>query len=116
MVRGDHSYNAAPLSKQIRDKHKEMLGEEQAYSGAYPYGLNSMLMYFEALQKAATTDPDAVMKAIDGGTFDLFTGTYKLGGLKAEGRAVFAPPTGNMGAVKGDKLELVAEAPAYEIP
>ncbi|MHB1421421.1 MAG: ABC transporter substrate-binding protein, partial [Bacillota bacterium] len=89
------------LAQDIRDEHQKMLGEPQAYSGAYPYGLNSMLMYFEAMQKAGTTDPDKVMAAIDGGTFDLFTGTYKLGGLKSEGRAVFAPPTGSMGRVEG---------------
>ncbi|MHB1421358.1 MAG: ABC transporter substrate-binding protein, partial [Bacillota bacterium] len=104
------------LAKKIRDKHKEMLGEEQAYDGAYAYGLNSMLMYFEAMQAAGTTDPDAVMKQIDGGHFDLFTGSYDMGGKQTYGRAVAAPPTGPMGVVKGTKMELASESQAYLIP
>ncbi|MHB1126647.1 MAG: ABC transporter substrate-binding protein [Bacillota bacterium] len=104
------------ISERIRDKHKEMYNEEMGYSGAFPYGLSSMLMYFEAMQKAGTTDADAVMEVIEGGTFDLFSGTYTLGGAQTVGRAVVAPTTGPMGAVKGDKMELVVEPPAYSVP
>ncbi|MHB1418734.1 MAG: ABC transporter substrate-binding protein [Bacillota bacterium] len=104
------------MAQRIRDKHQEMLGEAQAYDGAYAYGLNAMIMYFQALQKAGTVDPDAVMKQIDGGHFDLFTGSYDMGGKETFGRAVMAPPTGPMGVVKGEKMELVSESPAYNIP
>ncbi|MHB1418733.1 MAG: ABC transporter substrate-binding protein [Bacillota bacterium] len=104
------------MAERIRDKHQEMLGEEMSYDGAFAYGLNSMIMYFQALQAAGTTDADAVMKQIDGGHFDLFTGSYDMGGLQTYGRNVMAPPTGPMGIVKGTKMELASESPAYIIP
>ncbi|MHB1128073.1 MAG: ABC transporter substrate-binding protein [Bacillota bacterium] len=104
------------LANRIRQRHQEKYGEELLYAGAFDYGAGGMAMYFEALQKAGTTDPDAVMKAIEGGTFDTFIGTYTMSGAKTYGRAVMAGTTGGMGVVEGEKPRLAVETPLTTIP
>ncbi|MHB1421313.1 MAG: ABC transporter substrate-binding protein [Bacillota bacterium] len=104
------------MANRIKQRHQEKYGEELLYAGAFDYGAGGMAMYFEALQKAGTTDPDAVMKAIEGGTFDLFIGTYTMSGAKTYGRAVMSGTTGGLGVVEGEKPRLAVETPLVTIP
>ncbi|MHB1128177.1 MAG: ABC transporter substrate-binding protein [Bacillota bacterium] len=115
------SYNIQPeiveVALKIKAKTEQMQGKaEMDYDGAFPYGLNSMLMYFQSLQKAGTTDPDEVMKVTRGGTFDLFSGTQTLGGKETYGSAVMGHPIGPMGKVVGDKMVFSSEGPAWDVP
>ncbi|MHB1418736.1 MAG: ABC transporter substrate-binding protein [Bacillota bacterium] len=115
------TYNIQPeivdVALKIKAKTEQMQGKAEIdYDGAFPYGLNSMLMYFQALQKAGTTDPDKVMEVTRGGTFDLFSGTQTLGGLETYGSAVMGHPIGPMGKVEGDKMVFSSEGPAYDVP
>ncbi|MHB1420136.1 MAG: ABC transporter substrate-binding protein [Bacillota bacterium] len=100
------------MSQRIMKRHAEKY-DDPGYSadGVFNYGGNSMALYLEAIQKAGTLDPDAVMKVIDGGTFDLFTGTQTMGGLKTFGRAVVAGVPGSLGEIQGYAPKLVAESP-----
>ncbi|MHB1421373.1 MAG: ABC transporter substrate-binding protein, partial [Bacillota bacterium] len=107
---------AVEMALKIRDKHKELYNEEMTYDGAFAYGLNQMQMYIQAAQKAGTTDPDELMKVIDGGTFDLFLGTTTLGGKETYGRAVFGAFPGAMGKLEGRKLVYASDEPGEMIP
>ncbi|MHB1128000.1 MAG: ABC transporter substrate-binding protein [Bacillota bacterium] len=107
---------AVQMALKIRDKHEELYNEKMTYDGAFAYGLNQMQMYFQAMQKAGTTDPDEVMKVIEGGTFDLFLGTINLGGKEAYGRAVFGSFPAAMGKLVGRNLVYASDAPGEDIP
>ncbi|MHB1126917.1 MAG: ABC transporter substrate-binding protein [Bacillota bacterium] len=104
------------MTNRIRQAYQEKYNKEMLYAGAFDYLIGGMVLYFEALKKAGTTDPDAVMQAIEGGTFDLFIGTYTLSGKQTYGRNVFVGTTGGMGAIQGEKPVLVAESPLTTIP
>ncbi|MCX6006555.1 MAG: ABC transporter substrate-binding protein [Chloroflexi bacterium] len=95
------------MSKRIWARYKEMYNKEM-FTGGFSFA-NFMAQYFEALYKAGTTDPDAVMRAIRGGTFDTFMGRYKLSGTKYYGSdVVFGHPC-SMCIVKGMQTVYLGE-------
>ncbi|MHB1418735.1 MAG: ABC transporter substrate-binding protein [Bacillota bacterium] len=114
------TYNIQPeiveMANKIKAMDEKMEGKPFDYDGAFPYGLNSMLMYFQAVQKAGTIDPDEVMKVTEGGTFDLFSGTQTMGGSATYGRAVMGHPIGPMGKVVDYHTEFFAEGPPVQVP
>ncbi|MHB1418177.1 MAG: ABC transporter substrate-binding protein [Bacillota bacterium] len=99
------------LAMKIKAKYEEMFNEPHAYTGSFGYGTGTMQLLFLAMQKAGTIDPDEVMKAMEGGTFDLFWGTQTLGGKQTHGRDVFGGMPGGLGVIEGDGVKFVAESP-----
>ena len=103
------------MAKRMWDRYQEIYHKEM-FSGVYggSAGL-SMAQYFEALEKAGTTDPDAVMKVIRGGTFDTFLGRYTLSGKKYYGSdVVFGHPCA-MGIIKGNETIYLGEYPLTNV-
>jgi ABC-type branched-subunit amino acid transport system substrate-binding protein len=103
------------MAKRIWDRYQDIYHKE-LFSGVYggSAGL-SMSQYFEAVQKAGTTDPDAVMSAVRGGTFDTFLGRYTLSGKKYYGSdVVFGHPCA-MGIIKGNETIYLGEYPLTNV-
>ena len=73
------------MAKRIWDRYREQYNEDM-YLGAFGgMGISSQGQYFEVLEQAGTTDPDAVMKTLRGGTFDSFLGRFTLTGKRFYG-------------------------------
>jgi len=100
------------MSKRMWTRFKEKNDGKEPFTGIYGGGgALPMSQYFEAVQQAGTTDPDAVMKTIRGGTFDTFFGTYKTSGEKYYGsNVVFGHPI-CMGVIKGMETVYLGEYP-----
>jgi branched-chain amino acid transport system substrate-binding protein len=101
------------MSKRIWTRYKEIYNKEM-FTGGFSFA-NFMAQYFEALDKAGTTDPDIVMRTIRGGTFDSFMGRYTLSGAKHYGSdVVFGHPC-SMCIVKGMQTVYLGEYPLMNL-
>ncbi|MHB8084567.1 MAG: hypothetical protein ACYDHZ_01930, partial [Dehalococcoidia bacterium] len=69
-----------------------------------------------AMTKAGSTDPDAIMKAIQGGTFSTTTGTYTMSGAKTYGSPIVFGTPGALSQIKGDKEVFLSESPWTPLP
>jgi hypothetical protein len=103
------------MAKRLWTRYKELYNKEM-FSGVYGAAAAlSMSQYFEALEKAGTTDPDEVMRTIRGGTFDSFFGRYTGSGEKAYGsKVVFGHPC-CMGIIKGMETVYLGEYPVTNV-
>jgi branched-chain amino acid transport system substrate-binding protein len=103
------------MAKRMWTKYKELYNKEM-FTGVYGGSAAlSMAQYFEALEKAGTTDPDTVMRTIRGGTFDSFLGKYTLSGNKYYGSdVVFGHPCA-MGIIKGMETVYLGEYPLMDV-
>jgi branched-chain amino acid transport system substrate-binding protein len=101
------------MSKRMWAQYKELYNKDM-FTGAFSFA-NFMAQYFEALFKAGTTDPDAVMKAIRGGTFDSFMGRYTLSGAKYYGSDVVYGHPCCMCIVKGMQNVYLGEFPLMNV-
>jgi hypothetical protein len=100
------------MAKRMWDRFKEKNNGKEPFTGIYGGGgALPMCQYFEAVQKAGTTDPDVVMKTVRGGTFDTFFGTYTLSGKKYYGSDVVYGHPICMGTVKGMQQAYLGEFP-----
>ena len=103
------------MAHRIWNRFKEMNNKEMWYGAFGGSGMNSMAQYFEALEKAGTTDPDSIMRTIRGGTFDCFEGTYTLSGKKYYGSDVVYGYHCAMGIVRGMETIYLGEYPLMNI-
>ena len=103
------------MAHRISNKFKEVNNKEMWYGAFGGSGMNSMAQYFEALEKAGTTDPDSIMRTIRGGTFDCFEGTYTLSGKKYYGSDVVYGYHCAMGIVRGMETIYLGEYPLMNI-
>lgn len=111
--------NVAPkyldMAKRMWTKYKELYNKEM-FCGVYGGSAGqSMAQYFDALEKAGTTDPDEVMRTIRGGTLDSFLGRYTLSGAKYYGSNVVSGNPCAMGIIKGMETVYLGEYPLMSV-
>jgi ABC-type branched-subunit amino acid transport system substrate-binding protein len=71
----------------------------------------------EAMQRAGTVDdPDAIMAAIRGGTFDTTIGKFTFSGAKTYGSPIVFGTPGCMSQIKGTKEVYLSEHPLADFP
>jgi branched-chain amino acid transport system substrate-binding protein len=99
------------MAKNIDKRFTEKHGNPIVHFGAFAAGVNEMAQYFEAAQMVGTLDPDKVMGAFRGGTFETFLGKYTLSGKKLYGSPVVFGYPCEMGQIQGDKEVYLGEYP-----
>lgn len=99
------------MTKKILANYEKKIGKPLDNYGVFSQIITQLSQYFECAQRVGTTDPDAMMNAFRGGTFDSFLGTYTYGGTKTYGApVVFGYPCA-MGVIKGDDDVYMGEYP-----
>ena len=87
-------------------------GKPYTYSGGIPWLPTHAMILAQAMQKAGTVDdPDKIMNAIRGGTFDTPVGKYTMSGEKTYGSPVVFGSAGALCTIKGDKEAYLSEHP-----
>ncbi|MCX6007472.1 MAG: ABC transporter substrate-binding protein, partial [Chloroflexi bacterium] len=97
------------MAKRIKARFEEKFGKPMVYQGCYGWGAHHMALYFEAIKRVGTIDPDKVMAAFRGGTFETFLGKYTLGGAKTYGAPVICGHPGSVGIIKGKEEVYLGE-------
>jgi hypothetical protein len=93
------------------DRYEKKAGKPLDNYGIFSIFITHLSQYIECAQSIGTTDPDLMMKAFTGGTFDSFQGRYTYSGTKTYGApVVFGSPCG-MGIIKGDEDVYLGEYP-----
>jgi branched-chain amino acid transport system substrate-binding protein len=88
-----------------------------AYTGWIGWLPSHLLILAQAMQKAGTVDdPDAIMKAIRGGTFDTTTGKWTMSGAKTYGSPVVFGCPSALSKIQGDKEVYLSEHPMELLP
>jgi ABC-type branched-subunit amino acid transport system substrate-binding protein len=98
----------AALTDSIRSELKKTYGSEP---GTGTFSVTSQMIghYIEAVQRAGSIDPDAVMKQLNGGTLDTFLGTFKLTGSKNYGADVVCGYHQGIGIIKRGQIQYLTE-------
>jgi ABC-type branched-subunit amino acid transport system substrate-binding protein len=92
-------------------------GKPYRYTGWMNVFPQHVLILTQAMEKAGTTtDPDAIMKAIRGGTFDTPSGKYTMSGAKTYGSPVVCGNAGALCQIQGDQEVLLSESPWENLP
>lgn len=87
------------------------------YTGWIGWLPSHLLILAQAMQKAGTVDdPDAIMKAIRGGTFDTTTGKWTMSGAKTYGSPVVFGCPSALSKIQGDKEVYLSEHPMEPLP
>ncbi|MBI4763744.1 MAG: ABC transporter substrate-binding protein [Deltaproteobacteria bacterium] len=81
----------------------------------FGYTMGQLSLIVEALQQAGTTDPDALMKTLRGGTFDSLLGKFKMTGQKKHGSPVFFGSPGMASILKNGKEVYLGETPITDV-
>lgn len=103
------------MAKKMDQRFTEIHGKPISNFGAFASAAGQMAQYFEAAQMAGSIDPDKVMSAFRGGTFETFLGKYTLSGSKLYGApVVFGYPCA-MGQIQGDKEVYFGEYPMPDV-
>ncbi len=99
------------MTNRIVERFQKKYGKPIDNYGVFSMAITHLSQYFECAQSIGSTDPDAMMKAFKGGTFDSFLGRYTYSGSKTYGApVVFGYPCA-MGEVQGDKEIYLGEYP-----
>ena len=104
------------MAKQVNDDVAKDTGAPVVYTGWIGWMPSHMLILTQAMTKAGSTDPDAIMKAIQGGTFSTTTGTYTMSGAKTYGSPIVFGTPGELSQIKGDKEVYLSESPWTPLP
>jgi branched-chain amino acid transport system substrate-binding protein len=92
-------------------------GKPYEYTGEIPWVPSHTLILTQAMQKAGTVDdPDAIMKAIRGGTFDTTVGKWTMSGAQTYGSPICFGTAASMCEIKGGKEVYIGEHPMDPIP
>ena len=92
-------------------------GNPYEYTGEIKWIPTHPQILVQAMQKAGTVDdPDAIMKAIRGGTFDTAQGKWTMSGTQTYGSPVLFGNTGQMCIIQGGKEVYLSEHPMDPIP
>jgi len=95
----------------------EKAGKPVVYTGWTPYLPTHLLILSQAMQAAGTVDdPDAIMKAIRGGTFDTPVGKWTMSGTKTYGSPVVFGSPGALCTIQGDKEVYLSESAMDPLP
>jgi len=85
-----------------------------AWIGWFPHHIEILA---EAMQRAGTVDdPDAIMAAIRGGTFDTTIGKFTFSGAKTYGSPIVFGTPGCMSQIKGTEEVYLSEHPLTSFP
>ncbi len=102
------------VEKMVNDKRG---GKSYVYTGWIGWLPSHLLIYSQAMEKAGTVDdPDAIMKAIRGGTFDSTTGKWTMSGAKTYGSPVVFGCPGCICQIQGEKEVYLSESAMAPIP
>ncbi|MCX6005336.1 MAG: ABC transporter substrate-binding protein [Chloroflexi bacterium] len=92
-------------------------GKPYEYTGEIKWVPAHTQILVQAMQKAGTVDdPDAIMNAIRGGTFDTVVGKWTMSGAETYGSAVNFGDTGALCIIKDGKEVYLSEHPMEPIP
>jgi branched-chain amino acid transport system substrate-binding protein len=92
-------------------------GKPYEYTGEMKWIPTHPQILVQAMIKAGTVDdPDAIMKAIRGGTFDTAMGNWTMSGTKTYGSPVNYGNTGCMCIIQGGKEVYLSEHPMDPLP
>ena len=92
-------------------------GKPYLYTGWIGWGPHHLQILAQAMQRAGTVDnPDAIMKAIRGGTFDTAIGKFTFSGAKTYGSPIVFGTPGCLSQIKGDKEVYLSEHPLTSLP
>ena len=99
------------MTQRIVDRFQKNVGKPIDNYGIFSIFITHLSQYIECAQSIGTTDPDLMMKAFKGGTFDSFQGRYTYSGTRTYGApVVFGSPCG-MGIIKGNEDIYLGEYP-----
>jgi ABC-type branched-subunit amino acid transport system substrate-binding protein len=92
-------------------------GKTFTYTGWIGWGPSHLLILSQAMQRAGTVDdPDAIMKAIRGGTFETTTGKWTMSGKKTYGSPIVFGTPSALCQIKGKKEVYLSEYPMKPLP
>jgi len=92
-------------------------GKPYEYTGEIHWVPTHFSILVQAMQKAGTVDdPDAIMKAIRGGTFDTPVGKWTMSGEKTYGSPIVFGNPGCLCIIKGGKEVYLSEHPMEPLP
>jgi ABC-type branched-subunit amino acid transport system substrate-binding protein len=105
------------MCQEVMRTLSEQQGKTYTYNDWIGWLPSHLLILAQAMQKAGSVDdPDAIMQAIRGGTFDTTAGTFTMSGGKTYGSPiVFGCPCA-ICIVQGDKAVYLSEHPLNSIP
>jgi ABC-type branched-subunit amino acid transport system substrate-binding protein len=100
------------LAREIQHRVAEKEGKsyttdeeyQTMYMGQYDWGVNQLRVLLAFLEQAGTTDPDAVMEVVRGGTVHDFTGVWTMGGQESWGAPVVKAQCCQAGVIDGWKM------------
>jgi len=92
-------------------------GKPYYYTDWTAYGPTHIQILAQAMVKAGTVDdPDKIMKAIRGGTFDTMVGKYTMSGAKTYGSPIVFGNPGLMSKMQGEEQVYLSESPWVPVP
>jgi ABC-type branched-subunit amino acid transport system substrate-binding protein len=92
-------------------------GSPYTFTAWIGWGPHHLEILAQAMQRAGTVDdPDAIMKAIRGGTFDTTIGKFTFSGAKTYGSPIVFGTPGCMSQIKGTKEVYLSEHPLADFP
>ena len=95
----------------------EKTGKPYEYTGEIAWLPSHILILTQAMQKAGTVDdPDAIMNAIRGGTFDTTVGKWTMSGTQTYGSPVVFGTAAPMCIIQGGKEVYLSEHPMEPLP
>ncbi|MBN1376208.1 MAG: ABC transporter substrate-binding protein [Dehalococcoidia bacterium] len=99
------------MTQCILDRYENNYGKPLDNYGTFSTAVTQLSQYIECAQSIGTTDPDQMMKAFYGGTFDSFVGNYTYTGSKTYGEPIVFGSPCSMGIIKGDEDVYLGEYP-----
>jgi len=95
----------------------KITGKPFYYTDWTAYGPTHLQILSQAMVRAGSVDdPDKIMKAIRGGTFDTMVGKYTMSGAKTYGSPIVFGNPGLMSYMKGEEQVYLSEHPWTPIP
>lgn len=93
------------------------IGKPYHYTDWTAYGPTHLQILAQAMAKAGTVDdPDKIMQAIRGGTFDTMVGKYTMSGAKSYGSPIVFGNPGLMSKMQGEEQVYLSESPWVPVP
>ena len=102
------------MTQKVCDRYQQKYKKPLNEWGTFTEVIQHMSQYFECAQLTGTTDPDVMMKAFKGGTFETFLGKYTFSGTKTYGAPVVCGSPCGMGSIQGDEDVYMGEFPLMD--
>jgi ABC-type branched-subunit amino acid transport system substrate-binding protein len=105
------------MCREAQDIVSKKQGKPFTYTAWTDWGPSHIQILAQAMTKAGSVDdPDKIMNAIRGGTFDTNAGKYTMSGAKTYGSPIVFGTAGAMSIIKGNKEVYFGESPWKQIP